>query len=88
MAGVTYKCTSCGGYLSFDPETQQWKCPFCDSVFQQDELDERDAASASAEPAAEGSQVIYRCPNCASEIMTDETTVATHCYYCHRTIAS
>ena len=83
MAGVTYKCTSCGGYLSFDPETQQWKCPFCDSVFQQDELDERDAASAAAVPTSEGSQVIYRCPNCASEIMTDETTVATHCYYCH-----
>ena len=31
----------------------------------------------------EGSQVIYRCKSCGSEIMTDETTVATHCYYCH-----
>lgn len=26
---------------------------------------------------------MYRCQNCGSEIMTDETTVATHCYYCH-----
>jgi len=26
---------------------------------------------------------MYRCQSCGSEIMTDETTVATHCYYCH-----
>ena len=25
----------------------------------------------------------YHCPSCGSQIVTDETTVATHCYYCH-----
>lgn len=29
------------------------------------------------------SQVVYRCQSCGSEIVTDETTVATLCYYCH-----
>ncbi|MBE5794163.1 MAG: Sec23/Sec24 zinc finger-containing protein [Clostridiales bacterium] len=44
-----------------------------------------DASYEENETASEstGSQVIYRCKSCGSEIMTDETTVATHCYYCH-----
>ena len=31
MAGATFKCPSCGAYLTFDPESQLWKCPFCSS---------------------------------------------------------
>ncbi|MBP3647385.1 MAG: TFIIB-type zinc ribbon-containing protein [Clostridia bacterium] len=84
MPGVTYKCPSCGGYLAFDPETQRWKCPFCDSEFDESGLNEKDEASAQAASyPGEGGQLVYRCPSCGSEIMTDETTVSTHCYYCH-----
>lgn len=84
MPGITYKCPSCGGYLAFDPETQRWKCPFCDSEFDESGLTEKDEASAQAAVhPGEGGQLIYHCPNCGSEIMTDETTVSTHCYYCH-----
>jgi len=89
LAGVTYKCPSCGAYLTFDPESQQWQCPFCDSTFQQTDLTEKDEQSAEVRSegfggeAYEGAQVVYHCPSCGSEIMTDETTVATHCYYCH-----
>jgi DNA-directed RNA polymerase subunit RPC12/RpoP len=32
------------------------------------------------------SQVIYHCPSCGSAVITDETTVATHCYYCHNPV--
>lgn len=81
MAGVTYKCPNCGAYLEFDPESQGWQCPFCDSRFEQSELRHGDAPEADAAP--HGGQVAYHCPSCGSEIMTDETTVATHCYYCH-----
>ena len=35
---------------------------------------------------AGGRQVYYNCPSCGSGIMTDETTVATHCYYCHNPV--
>ena len=82
MAASTYKCPSCGGYLAFDPESQKWKCPFCDSIFDEQAVMEKEDAPQQ-QPAAEGQQVMYRCQNCGSEIMTDETTVATQCYYCH-----
>ena len=85
MAGVTYKCPSCGAYLVFDPDSQQWKCPFCSSAFSQGDLLHKDAEvdQAAPQPAADGGQVVYHCPSCGSEIMTDETTAATRCYYCH-----
>lgn len=86
MGGTVYKCPSCGAYLNFDPESQQWKCPFCDSQFQEKELLEREKQEEENEKtarASQGEQMVYHCPSCGSEIMTDETTVATHCYYCH-----
>lgn len=97
MAEVTYKCPSCGAYLVFNPDKQLWTCDFCKAEFPEGDLlskadqraqeAERDAAKTNA--AAEqgtGTQVVYHCSSCGSEIMTDETTVATHCYYCHNPV--
>lgn len=94
MAGVTYKCPSCGAYLVFDPDTQKWGCPFCNSTYEEKTLlDKAEAFEQQAEretpetiPTAEGEQVVYHCPSCGSQIMTDETTVATQCYYCHNPV--
>lgn len=85
MSNVTFKCPSCGGYLEFDPSSTRWKCPYCSSSFAEKELIEKDKSyheSAKKEKAT-GASVVYRCNSCGSEIVTDETTVATHCYYCH-----
>ncbi len=30
--------------------------------------------------------VMYRCPSCGAEIVTDQTTAATFCYYCHNPV--
>lgn len=30
--------------------------------------------------------VVYICPSCGAEIVTDETTAATFCYYCHNPV--
>ena len=85
MAGATFKCPSCGAYLTFDPESQLWKCPFCSSSFAEGELLAKDEAfhqqaqQEKPETTPDGSQVVYRCPSCGSEIVTDETTVATQC---------
>ena len=80
MAASTYKCANCGGYLAFDPQTQKWKCPFCDSLFDEQTIL---ANEAPAQAPKSAQQLFYRCQNCGSEIMTDETTAATRCYFCH-----
>lgn len=30
--------------------------------------------------------VLYQCPSCGAQIVTDETTAATFCYYCHNPV--
>ena len=90
MAGVTYKCPGCGAYLVFNPDTQKWRCDFCGADYDEKELLAKGEAFAQEaeqerqqEQAEGGGQVVYHCPSCGSEVVTDETTVATQCYYCH-----
>ena len=42
----------------------------------------------TADPKDEASQeaVIYSCPSCGAQIVTDATTAATFCYYCHNPV--
>ena len=39
---LDYKCPACGGALEFDSATQKMKCPYCDSVFDVAELQQKD----------------------------------------------
>lgn len=70
MAGITYKCPSCGGYLNFDPDGGQWKCPFCHSTFQEDQLltgeGERTGERPDTASEKDGAQVTYHCPSCGA----------------------
>lgn len=34
----------------------------------------------------EGAGLIYTCPSCGAEIVTDETTAASFCFYCHNPV--
>ena len=119
MSAVSYKCPNCGGELTFDPQTQKYKCEYCFSYFTEEELEaanpdvksagedggtaapESEAASGAAgnQEAAgkdsrkasgtaddEGEAVLYTCPSCGAEIVTDSTTAATFCYYCHNPV--
>lgn len=94
MAAVTLKCPNCGGGLIFDPASQKYKCEYCLSLFKQEELEKPDGEEASEEmkPAAAqagqtaGEAVVYNCPSCGAEIVTDETTAATFCFYCHNPV--
>ena len=41
----------------------------------------------AGQPSAQsGEAVIYSCPNCGAEVMTDATTAATSCHYCHNPV--
>ena len=35
---------------------------------------------------AKAAMVLYQCPSCGAEIVTEETTAATFCYYCHNPV--
>ena len=89
MSTITIKCPTCGGNLAFDPESQKLRCPYCGSVFTQEELgvtpeDEAPAEAVEAAPADDGvAYAEYHCRNCGAEVITTETTAASLCYYCH-----
>lgn len=94
MSTVTLKCPSCGAPLQFSADTQSWNCHYCLSSFDKTEvgqidkqiLKEKDTSSEhfnSSNTGTEGNVKSYSCSNCGAEIVTDETTAATFCYYCH-----
>ncbi len=100
MAAVTWKCPNCGGGLTFDPDSQKFECEYCLSQFGKEELEriapdegeeQRDTAVGPEDGAGEGeasgfAPVLYMCPSCGAEIVTDETTAATFCFYCHNPV--
>lgn len=87
---MTFKCPCCGGYLEFDPSQQKFKCLYCGQILSESDLREqsekREAAAEEAQAeqrAPEGSLRTYQCQMCGAEIVTDDTTAATRCYFCH-----
>ena len=97
MSAITYKCPNCDGGLIFDPESGNYACEYCLSKFTQDELMAESQSAETAQVVDESVQetesesvqesaLIYRCPSCGAEVITDETTAATYCFYCHNPI--
>lgn len=100
MATISYKCPACGGGLQFDPDSQKFKCEYCLSKFTEVELEavnpmksedrkaEPEEIQTEAAPEAQNAEglMAYSCPSCGAEVMTDETTAATFCYYCHNPV--
>ena len=90
MDAVQYKCPNCGGGLNFDPVNQDFICEYCDSMFKEedffvkDEVLEAESPETVLPPEQDGFEnvVLYICPSCGAQVMTDETTAATTCYYC------
>ena len=88
MSVITYKCPNCDGGLVFDPESGTYACEYCLSKFSHEELmteEESETVSDEGEDRQQ-SAIMYHCPSCGAEIMTDETTAATFCFYCHNPI--
>lgn len=79
-----FRCLYCGQVLSDDDLREQ-------SEQREAEADEKYAAGETVEGAsAEGSDKVseaglrgYHCQMCGAEIVTEKTTAATRCYYCH-----
>ncbi len=100
MDVIQYKCPNCGGDIKFDPASGNYSCEYCKSSFTQAELDRQtnakvEQAGGSAAPASSADKAadtaiddarVYICPSCGATIVTDSTTAATFCYYCHNPI--
>ena len=52
----------------------------------QADLPGRGMGQPEAERGAQESVSIYSCPSCGAQIVADETTAATFCYYCHNPV--
>lgn len=94
---LEYKCPCCGGSIEFDSNSQQMKCPYCDTVFDIETLENYDsvlkneknddiswdtsAGSEWQEGEADG-MYVYTCNSCGGEIIAEETTGATQCPFC------
>ncbi|MCI8501705.1 MAG: TFIIB-type zinc ribbon-containing protein [Oscillospiraceae bacterium] len=92
-SALTYKCPSCGGELVFDPGSQRFSCGYCGSSFTEIELRERtggenrtDHADAPQKAPGEEEAAVFICPSCGAEIVTEKTTAATYCFYCHNPV--
>ncbi len=94
MSVITYKCPNCDGGLVFDPESGNYVCEYCLSKFTEEELTADTQDKEQNEPEektehekhTEGAAVVYHCPSCGAEIVTEETTAATFCFYCHNPV--
>ena len=92
-----YKCPCCGGAISFDVQSQNLKCPYCDTEFDVESLAayaeslgegrgddmewEGSAGTEWREGESDGLR-IYICNSCNGEIVGDENTGATFCPFC------
>ncbi len=88
-----YRCPNCNGELRFDPKKQGFGCEYCMSFFTPEEcksanekihVQEKEEAPKKSE--FEEKVQLYSCPSCGAELMTDQNTAATECYYCHNPV--
>lgn len=94
---ISYKCPNCGGDLRFSPQNGDYKCEYCGSRFTEQQLEalfgsqdlkdqEAEKPAEQEEARSEDGTVLYNCPSCGAEIVTEESTAATFCYYCHNPV--
>ena len=93
-ASGKYKCEYC--LSSFTQEEAEKANPKAAEALngEDDAAGAQEASDAQKESSTEetkgeteqGEAVVYTCPNCGTEIVTDATTAATYCFYCHNPV--
>lgn len=92
---IDYKCPCCGGGIEFNSQSQNMKCPYCDTEFEVDAIKEFNELSQPEEDdfswnnpdsrwsaEEQDGMKVYSCENCGGQIVADETTSASACPYC------
>ena len=100
MALVEFKCPNCGGEINYSANKGKLTCPYCDSEFEIEALEEYNEVlknetedeikwSCNSEEFAEeetNSLRTYICKSCGGEIIGDENMGATSCPFCGNNI--
>ena len=91
-----YKCEYCGSKFTqaeldaLQPaESKEMNAGAADGSDEaEQETTEQQSADTKKKEGEDGGAeaVIYNCPSCGAEIVTDATTAATFCYYCHNPV--
>ncbi len=88
-----YKCPNCAAELRFHPKKQGFVCEYCESFFTpeeckaaNEEINAQAKEDAPKHEEFETNSALYSCPSCGAEIISDNNTAATECYYCHNPI--
>lgn len=98
---MEYKCPCCGGGINFDSTLQKMKCPYCETEFELDTLQEyyKDVQSDTGDDIKWDNQTnsdwdagetdnlrTYGCQSCGAEIVADATLGSSKCPYCDNPI--
>lgn len=84
-ASGRFKCAYCDG--DYTPE--QLSAIYPDGAFDKVKSvhkDENDTATQAEVDSFAQQNALYNCPSCGADIITDATTAATTCYYCHNPV--
>lgn len=78
-----YTCPNCKATLGFNPKSQNWKCDYCFSEFNKNEIDAKYEEKKESSQETTGNLNSYNCASCGAELLADDTTSATFCIYCN-----
>ncbi len=79
------KCSSCGGNMVFNPQTQTLYCEYCKSEisFEKDKaVKELDIESAFTAVESWSEAMVLHCENCGADISVSREEVSLSCPYC------
>lgn len=83
-----YECPYCGSDFTQEQMDEMYpqEQPSRESVTADFDGENTEDQQVKEEQKDQSGAVIYTCPSCGAEIITDETTAATFCYYCHNPV--
>ena len=87
---IDHKCPNCDAVLKFNPHGGNWKCEYCRSEFNLEDLNKHEEKLKKEEKEVqkvtnEEGLDVYTCNNCGASIVVDPNVSTTSCVYCKNT---
>lgn len=87
---LDHKCPSCDAVLKFNPHGQNWKCEYCRSEYNLEQLTAYEEKHKKEEKeeikvVSNNGMDMYSCPNCGAQVIADPNVSTTSCVYCKNT---